>query len=207
MKRFNILLIVFLSATGFFQNANAALTASQVMSKAAAKVMPAAPYTFNYTASGQWNGKGTFVVEGKKFYLDMGKNKVWYNGAVMTTLNLSNNEATTVTPSGTEVREVNPLAYIGSWKTDYNAAFAKGKAVKGKYTIVLTANKAKALAKKVIVTVNSGNFLPEKLVISVKQGGMLTLNITSVRSGGKSTASNFLYPKNKYPKVEIVDLR
>lgn len=183
---------------------HAAPTAEQVMRKAAATIN--GTVTVSYRISGSHSAAGQITASGNKFFIDAGKSKVWYDGKVMTTLNLNSNEATLTHPTSAEVNETFPLSYVATWKKDYRVEFAKQQPKNG-YCVILTSKNQSAAARKAVLTVNSSNFQPQKLVISLKNGGKATVTVTSIRRGMVPSLTNsFRYPKQRFPEVKIVDL-
>lgn len=181
-------------------------TAQEVMKRTAATLNRSTGVSIGFRVSGSQSSSGVLVVSGKKFFLDAGRNKVWYDGRDMTTLNLNTSEATLTRPGAAEVNETFPLSYLTEWQRDYSVAFA-ARQPKGAYCLVLTSKRAAAVAKKAVLTVNASNFTPRKLVISLKRGGTSTVTITKFSTGGNAIASNYRYPAGKYPRVKVIDLR
>lgn len=203
MNRILILILSIISTSLIY---SAAPAATDVMKKAAATISPANGVTVTFKITGNQSISGKMVVSGRKFFLDAGKSKIWYDGTTMTTLNLNTNEATLTSPTQEEVNEVFPLSYITGWSKDYTVAYTKSQPAKG-YCLLLTSKNSQAVAKKAVLTVNSSNFKPQKLVISLKRGGTVTVTITRISSGGTSIADGFRFPSNKYPGVKIINLK
>lgn len=183
----------------------AAPTAGEVM-RNCASALTRHNITIGFRITGSQSATGILAVSGRKFFLDTGRGKVWYDGSVMTTLNLNTDEATVTRPTAAEVSETFPLSYISTWSTDYNVAFAS-RQPKGGYCLVLTGKHNSAAARKAVLTVNATNFRPQKLVINLKSGKMATLTVTRYATGIPATAAGFRFPSRRYPKVKIVDLR
>lgn len=185
----------------------ASLTAAQVMNKCAATVRGGDKgTTVKFTATGKQAVSGTLVTSGKRFYLDLGGNRIWYNGREMATYSTQTREVTLAIPSAAEVNQTNPLSYVAVWTNDYTAAFAS-KQSKSQYCVVLTSKRSSAAAKKAVVMVNKSNFRPTKIVINLKSGETLSIVINSITAGGVGTADGFVFPRKKYPKATINDLR
>ncbi len=124
----------------------------------------------------------------------------------MWTYNVKNSETTLMTPSPQEVAEANPLTLVNSYSSSFMASFAKGQ-TKGSKTIILTPKSKQSGYKSVHITIPDGSVYPSKLVIVPTSGQKVTVSISQVKSGQKLPDATFVYPKTKYPKVEIVDLR
>ena len=111
-----------------------------------------------------------------------------------------------MTPMPQEVGEANPLAIVNSYSSAFTASFAKSQ-TKGSKTVVLTPKSKQSGYKSVHVTIPDGTSFPSKLVVIPSSGQKVTVSVSQVKTGQKLPESSFVYPKSKYPKVEIVDLR
>lgn len=198
-----IAIAVFSLLTAFQINA---LTVHEVLDKAASKISTAKGISCNFTISQDGKStKGTLKSSGNKFTIQTPANSTWYNGKTMYTFSASTSETTVVNPTVAELAEVNPLNYLKGYKKTYNASFAK-KMPKGVYVIELTPIKRSTGIKKITVSLESSNFIPKSFVIN-GAGGSVSVAISEVKLGTVLGASVFEYPKNKFPKAEIVDLR
>ena len=181
------------------------LTAQQVAQKAAAVITGAKGLTANFTMSGNGrSGKGVIKSSGNKFSLSLPDVSIWYNGKSLYTYNGRTSETTITTPTGQELLESNPLLYVKGG-SNYNYSFNPVKRT-GKYIVDLTPTNKKNEIKKITFTVNSTSFKPERIAVTTSSG-VLTLDITNLNTAAQLSASDFEYPKSKYPKAEIVDLR
>lgn len=182
-------------------------TADAMLRKAAAAVNGAGGLTASFTLDyGQQKVAGTLKASGQKFTLQTPNSSTWYDGKSMWTYNAKNNETTLMNPTPQEVAEANPLSIVNSYSSSFSAAFAKSQ-VKGSKTIVLTPKSKRMGYKSVHVTIPDGKTVPTRLVVVPESGQKITVTISQVKTGQKLAESTFSYPKTKYPKVEIVDLR
>lgn len=185
----------------------AAETADGMLKKIAAAINEAGGLTASFTLDyGQQNIAGTLKTSGRKFALQTPKSSTWYDGRNMWTYNAGSNETTLMTPTSQEVAEANPLSIVNSYSSSFTAAFAKTHP-KGSKTIVLTPKSKHIGYKSVHVTIPDGSSYPSKLVVIPSSGQKVTVSISQVKTGQKLPESTFTYPKTKYPKAEIVDLR
>ena len=194
-------------AVGISLSMSAAETADGMLKKAAAAINGAGGLTASFTLDyGQQKMTGTLKASGRKFALQTSTASTWYDGKNMWTYNAGSNETTLMVPTPQEVAEANPLSIVNSYASTFTAAFAKSQA-KGSKTIVLTPKSKKSGYKSVHVTIPSGASFPSKLVVIPSSGQKITVLISQVKTGQKLAESSFIYPKTKYPKAEIVDLR
>lgn len=192
---------------GVSVSASGADTADGMLKKAAAVINGSSGLSASFTLDyGSQKVSGTIKASGKKFALQTSPASTWYDGKNMWTYNVRNSETTLMTPTPQEVAEANPLSIVNSYTANFTAAFAKGQ-TKGSKTIVLTPKSKKLGYKSVHVTIPDGAVFPSKLVIIPSSGQRVTVTISQVKKDLKLTDATFIYPKSKYPKVEIVDLR
>lgn len=202
-----ILMIFFVMILGVTTSATAADTADAMLKKAASAINSSSGLTASFTLDyGSQKVSGTMKAAGKKFALQTSSTSTWYDGKNMWTYNANNAETTLMNPTAQEVAEANPLSIVKSYSANFTAVFAKGQ-TKGSKTIVLTPKSKQLGYKSVHVTIQDGSVYPSKLVIVPTSGQKVTVLITQVKSGQKLPESTFVYPKSKYPKVEIIDLR
>lgn len=202
-----VLIILGVVIWGVAFSAAAAETADGMLRKAATRINGSSGLTASFTLDyGNQKVSGTMKAAGKKFALQTSSTSTWYDGKNMWTYNAKNAETTLMNPTAQEVAEANPLSIVNSYYSNFTAAFAKGQA-KGSKTIVLTPKSKQMGYKSVHVTIPDGSVYPSKLVIVPISGQKVTVTITQVKSVQKLPDATFVYPKSKYPKVEIVDLR
>lgn len=184
-----------------------AATATEIMNKAAATAKNAKGIsgTFSVTTSGK-SFTGSLKASGSKFSFLTPAASSWYNGKNMWTYNASSKETTLVTPTASEIAESNPLEYIRTYSANYSAAFSNKK-IAGKYVITLLPKSKRNTIKSVEITLNGKTLKPERFIVTPKSGAATTVNVKSLDYASSIKASEFEYPKNKYPKVQIIDLR
>lgn len=206
MKKFLRYIIMGMMAMGMAFTMDAE-TADGMLKKAATAINGAGGLTASFTLDyGQQKMTGTLKAAGKKFTLQTSSASTWYDGKSMWTYNPKNSETTLMTPTSQEVAEANPLSIVNSYSSSFTASFAKGQA-KGSKTIVLTPKSKQSGYKSVHVTIPDGSSFPSRLVVIPSSGQKVTVGISQVKTGQKFPENTFVYPKTKYPKAEIVDLR
>lgn len=182
-------------------------TADQILKKASAAINNAnglsASFNIDY---GTQRLTGTLKTSGKMFVLQTSSSSTWYDGKNMWTFNAKNNETTLINPTAQEVAEANPLLLVNSYSMQFVASFAKNQ-TKGNKTILLTPKSKSIGYKSVLVTIPDGSNYPSMLVVVPSSGQTVKISISNVRTSQKFSNSTFVYPKSKYPKAEIVDLR
>lgn len=182
-------------------------TADQILKKASAAINNAnglsASFNIDY---GTQRLTGSLKTSGKMFVLQTSSSSTWFDGKNMWTFNAKNNETTLINPTAQEVAEANPLLLVNFYSAQFTASFAKNQ-TKGCKTILLTPKSKSIGYKSVLVTIPDGSNYPSKLVVVPTSGQTVKISISNVRTSQKFSNSTFVYPKSKYPKAEIVDLR
>lgn len=182
-------------------------TAAQFMEKAAAKIKSAGGLSANFMmTSGQYTSKGSIKTEGTKFRIESSQIGTWYDGKTMWTYNSNTNETTIINPTPQELAETNPLALVNTYTNSFTASFAKSHP-KGGHTIVLTPKSRKLGYKSVHVTISDATGLPASVVVVPTSGQRVSISISDVKTKQKFGAATFTYPKGRYPKAEINDMR
>lgn len=185
----------------------AEVTAQQVLSMSASNLKKSNSLSceFSITAGGK-KINGILKRAGNKFAVSTPATSSWYNGQLLWTYNSSSRETTLIKPTKDEIMEINPLLYIDTYSSDYNAALAKTQ-TKGYYTVNLFPKKKGSGIKVVVVTIESKTWRPIKLTVIQTGWKSVIININKLNFSAKFNSSEFEYPKNKYPNVEIIDLR
>lgn len=148
---------------------------------------------------------GTFKCAGRKFAFVTGMASSWFNGRDMWTYNPRTNETSIITPDAEEIAQNNPFAVIMSMSQNFNAAYAKNQPT-GSIVVVLLPKSAKSQIKKVLLTLDAKRCVPQKIVIN-DASGTTTVSVKRFAANTAVAASAFEYPKGKYPRVKVVDLR
>lgn len=203
IKRAFIYLMMLLA---IFPTAKGAETAGQAINRAAQLLKRSTGISADFSMkSPQGSVKGVIKSSGNKFAVLAGTLSTWYDGKTMWTYNARTNETTITLPTPGEVAETNPLSAISTDATSYIAAYSKKQPVKGK-SIVLTPKTKSAGIRSVTVVLNT-SYQPTSVAVTSSSGQTTTVNISKLDTKSQQPASAFVYPKTKYPKASIVDLR
>jgi outer membrane lipoprotein-sorting protein len=152
--------------------------------------------------------KGTLLVKGNKFKLDIAGQVIICDNATLWTYSKEVNEV--------QVSNYNPkegAIRIDDIFTMYNKGFlskiAEEKKEGGREIVVieLTPTNKKKNYFKIKVTIDKTNQTILKSVVYDKNGTIHTYTITNQVPNFKLDDKTFTFDKTKYPKVEIIDLR
>jgi outer membrane lipoprotein-sorting protein len=162
--------------------------------------------TFNGTVE-QATTKGTMLLQGKKMQLSTDEMKMWYNGKTQWSLIPGSDEVNVFTPTEREIANMNPYSFLGFYKKGYKMK-AKQTKLRGKdaYEIHLVARYAGSNAQEMYIDVSKNDYTP--LCIRIRQDNDWNrISIHSIQGNQHFTDSDFEFPKNEYPNVEIINLR
>lgn len=205
MKRFRF---VFLLLSLFFAFGNLRAESSiDILDKAVKNIKSASGISSSFKiTSPNGNVTGTFKSDGKKFKLETPLGTTWYDGTSMWTANNRSKQITLVTPTADEISEVNPFAYLNSYKSKYKTGISKRKD-DNRHLVLLNPKNSKDNIKAVEVAINKKTYLPERFIIRDKNDNVTTVYVNSLSVKASNPASTFVCPVNSYPGYEVVDLR
>lgn len=198
-----LLSIIFIICSIFTANA---LTASESFEKAKAKITSAKTIQsdFNLKYKGSLIS-GKILVKGKKFAISSNLSSNWYNGTDLYTYNPSAGETTIFNPTASELSEINPLLYLSS-SSNFKIAASKNKK-KGIETVVLIPQKTGTGVKSVTIDLDEKTFLPKSIKIVDASGDISEITLSNLSLNSSISDKSFDYPKSKYPRVPINDMR
>lgn len=150
---------------------------------------------------------GTMLVSGKKLHLSTEDMKSWYDGKTQWSMLAGSGEVNVTTPTQKEIAAINPYSFISHYKKGYRLSMKKTN-LRGKevYEIHMTATKAQNPAQEIYVDIAAADHTP--LCIRVRQDSEWNrISLLSLQGGMNFPDSDFTFPKEQYPNVEIIDLR
>ena len=133
MKKLLLSIILFIIAIPVIS----AMTASEILDKAASKINSAKSITAEYTISAASNKeKGTLILASGKFTLTSGSLRSWFDGLTLWTYSPAMGEVNITNPTAEELADINPFAVINAHKQNYRSALLSSE--KNIYKIDLT---------------------------------------------------------------------
>lgn len=152
--------------------------------------------------------RGTIYLQGSNYYIDTPELKTWYNGSFLWTMIDGSSEVNLSKPSEKEMELYNPAvffkiyrkAFVGAWK-------GSSKDQSGSYDVI----ELKPLRPHPQVSLI-------ELRIHQKSKQILQIMLKNKNSINKISLQNYVthqsfqddffsFPKKKYPKVDVIDLR
>lgn len=217
MKRILFLLILSFAQTLILPNVFAASkdpATRKVLDATAQRINKAGAMNIQFTAStivgkaSQGSTSGTMDIQGRKFYMKTPEVQTWFDGKTQWTLQTGDTEVSMTEPTGVELQTINPYAFINIYKKGFNYKMKKGTMSNGKagYKITLTADNSKQEIREMFLEVDN-QYNPVRISIRQGKNQWVRLVVNRFATGQKFEVSHFIFPKKRYPKVEIIDLR
>ena len=185
----------------------------KVLDNAAAKIRKSGDIKAEFTATTfagtaeQGSTSGTMLLQGKKFQLNTPEMMTWYDGNQEWCYVPETDEVKLTIPTEKEMQAVNPYAFLNVYKKGYNITMREST-LRGEqtYEVHLLARNANYAAHEIYVDVRRIDY--SLMCIRVRQDkDWHRISIHSVQGGQKFQESDFVFPKEKYPTAEIIDLR
>lgn len=203
MKRFSLLLSLLLLCVAAVCAAD---SPAQTLRRSADKLKSAKSLHVTYTATADGQTyEGTLVTQGDMFSISSPQMKSWYDGKTQWTYSSQIGEVNIITPTPEEVRQINPLAIIGSFTNEYTVTSLKSPT--GTSSVLLTAKDRKADIRSADITIDNKTLYPTRILLTMSNNQTVTIDIRDIKSGGLLPLDNFRFNKSRYPNVQVVDLR
>jgi len=154
------------------------------------------------------NSEGTIQMKKNKFVLTTPDMTTWFDGTTQWTYMPHSDEVNIITPSGDDLRILNPMMLLQDYKKDYNVSpTGESTSVNAKpaFDITFTPKKKDAI-EKIDIQIEKNTSLPAKLVIFMRNQIRITVIINELKAGNLSDEF-FVFPKTSYPDVTVIDLR
>ncbi len=182
-------------------------SATDFLGKASQKLQSAPSISVKFTLTGgQGSGNGSMLISGNKFYYDTSEIASWFDGKNLWTLAKRQNEVNLSMPTDAELSEVNPISIIKNFRNSYNASFLKGGTNATKIVKLVPKAKGKPISSAVVSILRS-TMLPQNVLLKFSNGQTLTIKVSNIRVGSAVNPNTFVFNKNKFPGVELIDLR
>lgn len=217
MKRILFLLIILLTQVLILPNAFAAgkdKETRKVLDATAQRINKAGAMSIQFTATTlvgkapQGSTSGTMDIQGRRFYMKTEELQTWFDGTTQWTLQTGDTEVSMTEPTGAELQMINPYAFINIYKQGFNYKMKQGKLSNGKqgYKINLTADNSKQEIREMFLEVDK-QYNPVRISIRQGKNQWVRLVVNRFQTGQKFDSSHFTFPRKRYPRLEIIDLR
>lgn len=152
--------------------------------------------------------EGTIVMKGDKFVLKTPDMMIWFDGSTQWTYMPRTGEVNINTPAGSDLRFLNPMILLQDYQEDFNVSYigeSTSANAKTAYDIALTPKKKDDM-EKIEIQIERSTSLPARLVVTMHNDMRNVIRVEELKKDSPPD-DVFTFPKNKYPDVEIIDLR
>ncbi|MDR2775282.1 MAG: hypothetical protein LBC19_11180 [Tannerella sp.] len=152
--------------------------------------------------------EGTIVMKGDKFVLTTPDMMTWFDGVTQWTYMPRTGEVNMNTPSGSDLRFLNPMILLEDYQEDFNVSYigeSTSANAKTACDIALTPKKKDDI-ERIEIQIEKSTSLPAKLVVTMRNNMRNVIHVKELKEDSPPD-DMFTFPENKYPDVEIIDLR
>ncbi|MGM9674988.1 MAG: LolA-like putative outer membrane lipoprotein chaperone [Bacteroidaceae bacterium] len=185
----------------------------EILDKASQRITATGSAELSFTATAfsgtqpQGSSSGQIRVKGQMFKIITDEMITWYNGQTQWSMMPGSGEVNMTVPTEEEKQAVNPYAFIQLYKHGYKASVKKGSLRNtDTYEVHLTATDSKQEIKEIYVDVRKSDYT--LLCIRLRQNtDWHRIVLHSIQAVKDMSDSEFSFPAQDYPDVEIIDLR
>jgi outer membrane lipoprotein-sorting protein len=152
--------------------------------------------------------EGTIVMKKDKFVLTTPDLTTWFDGVTQWTYVPRTGEVNVNTPSGSDLRLLHPMILLQDYQEDFNVLYigeSTSDNAKMACDIVLIPKK-KDTIEKIEIQIERNASLPAKLVVTMRNDMRNIIHVKELKEDAPPD-DLFTFPKDKYPDVEVIDLR
>ncbi len=195
-----------------------AQTSKEVLDKLSAKAKNYKTITsdFSSTLQNQKAGinqstNGTVKVKGSKYYVNMGDYQIWCDGKTVWNYSKVDNSVTIDDLADVKGGGFDPSEMFTIWENNFKHAMKDANAtVNGMsaYQISLNPNDPKNKSYHTIVlSIAKDKLEVSKVEVKTRENATITYNIKTFKTNSEIPDTEFSFPSNKFPGVEVVDNR
>lgn len=184
-----------------------ALTAIGVLDKAVGNIQssPSVSFVISGSSGGQ-TFSADLTMAKEKFRYKAGKvMDVYYDGVTQWTIDHGAKEISLTQPTVSELAEINPLAFLQSYKKNYNVSLVSESA--GSCIVKMTAIRKSSFVRSAEVSISTSTWMPMSVNAVLSNGQKLTIKIVSATKGKTLDISTFRFNTKSVPSYEVIDLR
>lgn len=184
-----------------------ALSGDEILKKTAATVNGAPSMTFKFTSTTGDGQKisGALTFCKARFAMTTNVQSVWYDGKTLWSYSPASRETNVSEPLPEELLEINPFDILNQYSSLYTVK--KLTPIGKDERLELNARKTSMSVRRAVIVIDKATMLPKALDVTFSSSARMSIVITSAAKGKSLPASAFTYPKAKYPKAKIIDLR
>ena len=151
---------------------------------------------------------GALIIQAEKYKLSINGVEIFSDGKTQWTY-IKDAEEVNITEAGiSDEGAINPATIFTIYEEGFNYVYL-GEFVKGSvktYKIDLIPTEEKNFSR-VILEINQNNYQIIGATMFGTDGNTYTINVKNLDTSKQYTASTFIFDSQKYPKVDIIDMR
>lgn len=162
-----------------------------------------------YDMSGekQYDGDGTFKIDGKKYSLITEEMKLWCDGNTQWSYIKQNNEIYVSEPNAEDARTFSPVHLMELYKEGFDCVKDKSLSTDKINVVTLKPIVRGREFEKVTISLDKRTNQPVKLVVYYDNDTSMRITISSYKGKCKFSTKDFRCREKDYPGVEFVDMR
>ena len=188
-------------------------TAQRIVEKIIAEIKADSPFRVSFTMTTRNNGKettslsGTLLSNGSKFTLISSEYEDYCDGRNVWHFVKSNNEVELSTVDD-ENNALNIAGLMERYAKDYRPKLIREEnRGNGILNIIDLVPKGKSAIAKIRIASDQKTNRLKEMTINIREGNTYTYKFHKYETKVKLGDNDFVFPKSKYPKAEIIDLR
>jgi len=152
---------------------------------------------------------GKAYLKGNKFKIDVPDGITWFDGKTQWVYMKGGDEVNVSNPTGEELAAISPVALLSIYKSGFKLNYLGEKTEKGKsvYRVEMIPQQKNSEITKFILSIDKSTYYFTSIILKGKDGVNNNLTITNTKKGAGLTDKAFIFDKNEYPDLEIIDLR
>jgi outer membrane lipoprotein-sorting protein len=188
-------------------------TAQRIVDAISANIEKESPLRMDFVMTTKNKGKqidsqkGTFLSHGAKFRLLSTDYEDYSDGKNLWHFVKANQEVE-LTSLDSESNVFNIINMIKSYSKDYRPKLIReenrGNAV---FNVIDLVPKGKSAIAKIRIVANKNSNRISEMSIQIREGNTYIYTISKYETKVKTQDNDFVFPSNKYPNIEIIDLR
>lgn len=203
MKKITLLILLLATAVRIMA---ATPTAQQVLDNCNDKIKSSMSLIVTYTLTADGHSTdGQLTISGDRFTISSPDMMSWYDGKTQWTYARQIGEVNIITPTSEELQQINPFAIIRSFSANYTKSIVSENA--STTTLMLKPQKSGGDITMAKITVGNSSWLPTHITLGLSNGHNVEIAIKKIDKGGALPSTFFRFNKNKFPGVQVVDLR
>lgn len=191
-----------------------AVRARKILDTTAAKLKGMKGMTIHFTIAQyqgkkmQGNSNGQIDLLDTRFCVTMPDMLSWFDGKNQWSMVPGDSEVNLTAPTPEEQQAMNPYAFLSLYKSGYTLECDRTKLTNGAqgWKIMMKAKSAKQQLSRIQVEIDV-NYTPVRVTMQQGKTQVVRIDVNKLEGNRSFPAHHFTYPKDKYPHIEIIDLR